>query len=64
MTATVNLESLRQRHETLTLQAECHELERIVRGEELASRLVESEWGELVDRREYLFDTPGWGTSP
>jgi hypothetical protein len=58
--ATATLDSLRTRHEELTLRAETAELERHVRGLELSNRLVESQWGDTVDRREYLFDTPDW----
>lgn len=59
--ATATLESLREQHEALNLRAEIAALERFVRGEEMSARLVEAEWGSLVDRREYLYDTPGWG---
>lgn len=58
---TTPLDILRAQHEALNLRAEIATLEKIVRGEEMTSRLVESEWGELVNRREYLTDTPGWG---
>ncbi len=57
---TATLETLREQHEALILRAETAKLEGIVRGLELSNRLVESEWGDLVDRREYLYDTPGW----
>ncbi len=55
------LTKLREQYESLALRAELQQLERIVKAEELSSRLIESEWGSLVDRREYLHDTPGWG---
>lgn len=55
------LESLREQHERLTMQAEIAALSRLVESESLAARVVESEWGDLVNRREYLYDTPGWG---
>lgn len=60
MTAT--LDQLREEYDRLTMQAEVSALQKLVQGEQLASRLVESDqWGDLVNRREYLFDTPGWG---
>lgn len=59
--STATLETLREQHEALTLRAECAHLEQFLRGQELTARMVESEFGELVNRREYLHDTPGWG---
>lgn len=59
MTAT--LDQLREEHERLQVQAEIAALQKLIHNEDMASRLVESEWGDLVNRREYLFDTPGWG---
>lgn len=44
------------------MQREVQALEAEVRAGELANSLVENEWGSLVDRREYLSDTPGFGT--
>lgn len=55
------LRSLKATKKKLTLRAEIASLQRLVEAEDQAARLVEAEWGELVNRREYLSDTPGWG---
>jgi len=55
------IDQLRERHEALQLQAEIATLESSLRGLDLSNRLVESEWGELVNRREHLYDSPGFG---
>lgn len=59
--ASATLKDLQQRRESLAVRAEIAELERHVRAAETANNLVESEWGSLVSRQEYLTDTPGWG---
>lgn len=55
------LDSLQAKHEELIVCARIRELERLIKDEELAGRFVESEFGDVVDRREHLYDTPGWG---
>lgn len=55
-------EALRQQAENLIAQREIAFLERIVRAEQTSASLVESEWGEQVNRREYLTDSPGFGS--
>lgn len=57
-----SLDALREQYDELTMRAEVAALKKLVEGHEMAGRLVESDqWGDLVNRREYLFDTPGWG---
>ena len=47
----------------LLAEAEIQQLRRAVASADLASRhVMEAEWGDVVDRREYLYDTPGFGT--
>lgn len=58
------VEDLRNQVEEQRLKAELADLERVLRAADLESRtLMESQWGDIVDRREYLYDTPGWGPS-
>lgn len=54
------LDQLRERAESLLIQAEINTLEKQIQAAETGSRLVEGEWGELVNRRDYLYDTPGF----
>lgn len=62
MADTSTIDSLREQHEQLSLKAEIANLEQALRAADLeAHRLIESEWGDIVDRREYLYDTPGFG---
>jgi hypothetical protein len=60
MTATI--EALREERERLQLEAENAELRAVFNALDHAARTVNlSEgWGDVVDRREYLTDTPGW----
>jgi hypothetical protein len=56
------IDSLREQVEQRRLQAEMADLERVLRAADLESRsLLEAEWGDIVDRKEYLYDTPGFG---
>jgi len=55
------LQQLQEQRDALAMQAEIAGIEAALRAADLSSRLVESEWGELVNRREYLSDTPGFG---
>jgi len=63
------LVALREQHERLTLQAEVFQLGRIVEALEQSARHVGSDpggsllresHGDIVDRREFLYDSPGW----
>jgi hypothetical protein len=66
-TATIQstLSELREQHEAALLRAELVQLESFTKANELANRVVlqEAEWGEMVNRREYLSDTPGFGNA-
>ncbi len=62
-TTPTQLDQLRAKHAELTLQREMADLQESIRIAELAQRVVESEWGEPVNRRDYLTDTPGWGNA-
>jgi hypothetical protein len=55
------LQHLRELHEAARLKAETAELEATVKALDTASRVVESEWGNPVDTREYFNDSPGFG---
>lgn len=63
-TATATLDTLREQHEALRLQSEIVDLERSIQLADIENRMVlreSDQWGELVNRREYLSDTPGFG---
>lgn len=55
------LQQLQEQRDALAMRAEIAGIEAALRVADLSSRVVESEWGELVNRREYLSDTPGFG---
>jgi hypothetical protein len=62
MSTATTLDSLREQVEERRLRAEMADLERVLRAADLeAHSLMESAWGDLVDRREFLYDTPGFG---
>jgi hypothetical protein len=62
MSEAITLEHLREQREALKVKAEIATLEQVLRQADSQARLLE-DWGDIVDRREYLYDTPGFGFS-
>jgi len=61
------LERLHAEHEAARLRAEIAAFERVARAREAHAAVVLPEaWGDVVDPKEFLFDTPGWysGSTP
>lgn len=60
---TSTLEALHSQRDSLLVKMEIAALSRAVQAQELASRNVfeGQSWGDIVDRREYLYDSPDFG---
>ena len=59
----LSLDELQSRHERARLQLETLQLEsQLAAIAPEANRVVLEAWGDLIDPREHLYDTPNWGT--
>jgi hypothetical protein len=61
MTDTETLATLKEQYDALQTRLDIEQIRRALNSVDLDNRFVEADWGSLVDRREYLNDTPGFG---
>lgn len=55
-----NIDALRAQLESVQIEAQIAEIQAAKRAMDTVNRLVEAEWGEPINRREYLYDSPGF----
>ena len=61
-TLNAELATLQEQRNTLLAQAEIASLKQYLHESELIqSSVLQENWNDIVDRREYLYDTPGFG---